>query len=57
LDEDSKLTFESWQQGSYEIFSRRCTTVRATRWVGTKFREHPRYYGTSELDSFLVSME
>jgi hypothetical protein len=56
-DEDSELAFDSWQQGSYEIFSRRCTTVRETRWVGTEVREHPIYDGTSELDIFLVSME
>jgi hypothetical protein len=34
-DENSKLTFDSWQHRSYEIFSRRCTTVRETIWVGT----------------------
>jgi hypothetical protein len=35
-DEDSELAFDSWQQGSYEIFSRRCATVRMTRWIGTR---------------------
>jgi hypothetical protein len=57
VDEDSELAFDSWQQGSYEIFSRRCATVRETRWVGTEVREHPVYDGTSGLDSFLLSME
>jgi hypothetical protein len=57
MDEDSKLAFDSWQQGSYKIFSRRCTTIRETRWVGTEVREHPIYEGKSGLDSFLVSME
>jgi hypothetical protein len=52
-----KLDFDSWQQGSHEILSRRCATVRETRWVGTKVREHPVYDGTSDLDSFLHSME
>jgi hypothetical protein len=47
VDEDSELTFDSWQQGSYEIFSRRCATVRETRWVGTEVREQPIYDGTS----------
>jgi hypothetical protein len=39
VDENSKATFDSWQQGSYERFSRRCTTVRETRWIGTEVRE------------------
>ena len=56
-DEDSELTFDSWQQGSYEIFSRRRATVSETRWVGTEVREHPVYDGTSGLDIFLLSME
>jgi hypothetical protein len=51
------LDFDSWKQGSYKIFSRRCVTVRVTRWVETEFREHPIYDGTSELDSCLLSME
>jgi hypothetical protein len=56
-NEDSELAFESWQQGSYKRFSRRCATIRVTRWVGTKVREHPLYDGTSKLDSFLLSVE
>jgi hypothetical protein len=40
-DEDSELAFDSWQQGSYEIFSRRCATVRETRWVGTEGQRTP----------------
>jgi hypothetical protein len=27
MDKDSELAFDSWQQGSYKIFSRRCATV------------------------------
>jgi len=46
-DKDSELEFESWQKGSYEIFSRRCSIVRAIRWVGTEVIEHPIYDGTS----------
>jgi hypothetical protein len=57
VDKDSKLDFDSWQQGSYEIFSRRCSNVRVTRWVGTEVREHPVYNDTSELYRFLLSME
>jgi hypothetical protein len=45
-EEDLEITFDSWQQGSYEIFSRRCTTIRATRWIGTEIRDHPTYDGT-----------
>jgi hypothetical protein len=56
-DEDLELEFDSWQQGSFEIFSRRCATLRETRWVGTKVREHPIYDDTSGLDNFLVIME
>jgi len=56
-DQDSELAFHSWQQGSYERFSRRCATVKATIWVGTEVREHPIYDGTSRLDNFLLSME
>jgi hypothetical protein len=56
-DEDSELAFDSWQQGLHEIFSRRCTTIRMTRWVGTEVREHPIYDGTSDLDNFLQNME
>jgi hypothetical protein len=41
----------------YEIFSRRCITIKVTRWVGTEVREHLVYNGTSKLDSFLISME
>jgi hypothetical protein len=56
-DEDSELAFDSWQQGSHERFSRRCATVRMTRWIGTEAREHPVYDGTSDLDNFLQNME
>jgi hypothetical protein len=28
VDEDLELAFDSWQQGSYERFSRRCATVK-----------------------------
>jgi hypothetical protein len=34
VDEDSEAAFDSWQQGSYERFSRRCATVREIRWIG-----------------------
>jgi hypothetical protein len=57
IDEDSELAFDSWKQGSYEIFPRRCATFRETRWVGTEVREHQIYDGTLELDKFMVSME
>jgi hypothetical protein len=56
-NEDSELAFDSWQQGSYKRFSRRCATVIATIWIGTEIREHPTYDGTSEVHSFLTSME
>jgi hypothetical protein len=46
-DEDSELALDSWKQGLYEIFSRRCATLRGTRWVGTEVIEHPIYDGTS----------
>jgi hypothetical protein len=57
VDKDSKLAFDSWQQGSYEKFSRRCATIRTARWVGTEVREHPVYDGTSGLSSFMLNME
>jgi hypothetical protein len=57
VDEDSELAFDSFQKISYEIFSRRCTTVRENRWVGTDIREHQIYYGNSELDNLLFGME
>ena len=57
VDKESKMEFDSWKQGSYEIFSRRCATVRETRWVGTEVREHLVYDGTSGIDSFLLNME
>ena len=52
-EEDSKLDFDSWQQGLHEIFSRICATIRMTRWVGTKVREQLVYNGTPNLDNFL----
>jgi hypothetical protein len=57
VNEDSEMAFDSWQQGSYEIFSRICATIRETRWVGTEVREHPVYDGTSGPDIFLLNME
>jgi hypothetical protein len=33
-NEDSELAFDNWQQGSCERFSRRCATVKTTRWIG-----------------------
>ena len=56
-EEDSKLDFDSWQQGLHEIFSRICATVRMIRWVGTKVKEHPVYDGTSELNILFLNME
>jgi hypothetical protein len=56
-DEDSELAYDSRHQVSYEIFSRRCITIRENRWVGTEVREHPLYDGTSKLEIFMVSME
>jgi hypothetical protein len=57
VDEDSELDFDSWQQGSHETFSRRCMTVRMTRWVRTEVREHPVYDDTLDLENFLQNME
>jgi hypothetical protein len=57
VHEDSEETFENWQQGSYEQFSRRCTTISEIRWIGTEVREPPTYNGTSVVHSFLTSME
>jgi dolichyl-phosphate-mannose--protein O-mannosyl transferase len=51
------LDFNSWEQGSHEIFSRRSATVRATRWVGTEVREQLVYDGTSFLENFLHNMK
>jgi hypothetical protein len=56
-NKDSELAFDSWKQGSYEIFSIRCTTIRENRCIGTEAREHLRYDGTSGLDSFLHIIE
>jgi hypothetical protein len=56
-NEDLELAFDSCQQGSYKIFSRRCATVRENRWVGTELKKHPVYDDTSGLDNFLLSME
>jgi hypothetical protein len=52
-----RQTFDNWQQGRYENFSRHCKTIRATRWIGTKIREHPVYDGTSYLRIFLIDLE
>jgi hypothetical protein len=57
VDEDSEATFDNWQQGRYENFSRHCTTVRAVRWIGMEIKEYPTYDGTSDLHSFLIDME
>jgi hypothetical protein len=57
VDEDSEVAFESWKQGSYERFSRRCAIVRETRWIATEVREHSTYNGTLKVHSFLTSME
>jgi hypothetical protein len=57
VDKDSELAFDSWQQGSYEKFSRRCATVIETRWVGTEVREHLVYDDTLGLNIFLLIME
>jgi hypothetical protein len=54
---DSKLAFDNWKKGTYEILSRHCATVIAKRWVGTEVKEHPKYNGTLDLGTFLVSME
>jgi hypothetical protein len=56
-DEDSKAAFDSWQQSSYERFSRQCVTVKETRWIGNEVREPLIYDGTSKIHSFLSSME
>jgi hypothetical protein len=53
-EEDSKLAFDSWQQGSYKIFSSHCATIRETRWIGTEMRDHPTYDDTSLLNKFLT---
>jgi hypothetical protein len=52
-DEVLELAFDSWQQILHEQFSRRCATIRMTRWVGTEVREHPVYDDTSDLGKFL----
>jgi hypothetical protein len=57
VDKDSKLSFDNWQQGLYEILSRICTTIKETKWVGTEVREHLVYDGTSRLDIFLLGVE
>jgi len=41
----------------YENFSKCCTTIRETRWIGTKIREHLAYDGSSYLCNFFVDLE
>jgi len=56
-DEDSKETFNDWQEGQYENFSRQCATIREVIWIGMEINEYPTYDGTSYLHSFLIDME
>jgi hypothetical protein len=55
--EDSEVAFDNWKQGRYENFSRHCTTIRVSRWIGSEVRDYPIYDGTSYLCSFLVELE
>jgi hypothetical protein len=44
-------------KASHERFSRRCVTIRTTRWIGIEAREHPVYDDTLDLDNVLQNME
>jgi hypothetical protein len=57
VDEDFEATFNNWQQGRYDNFSRRCTTINIVRWIGDEIGDCPTYDGTSYLHNFLIDME
>ena len=52
---DSNTGLENWQQRLHEVSTRRCARIeRAVRWVGTKIREPPSFYGINDLEEFLT---
>jgi hypothetical protein len=55
---DSDTGLENWKQRLLGICTRRCERMmHALRWVGTKVREPPSFYGQNDLEGFLTNFE
>jgi len=57
LGEDSYIAFDNWKHAIYEKLSRCCVNIVASKWIGSKIREHPFYDDTSDLGRFLIDLE
>jgi hypothetical protein len=56
-DIDFEEALNDWKQRWNEISTRCCATIRVVRWIGTELRNPPVYDGTSDVNSFLTTME
>jgi len=55
---NSNTGLGKWKQRLHELSTRRCARmIRALRWVGTKVREPPTFYGLNDLEEFLMKYE
>jgi hypothetical protein len=53
---DSNIALENWQQQLHELSTRRCARMTcALRWIDSKVREPPTFYGMNDLEEFLMN--
>jgi len=49
----SKATWDAWQQGRYELNTRRCEMISRLNWIGTEISDYHKYYGIESVDILL----
>jgi hypothetical protein len=57
-DSDFDTRLENWQQRLHELSTRRCVIMTCMlRWIGSKVRDTPTFYGMDDLEEILMRFE
>lgn len=57
FDTNSKEALHNQQEHNHELYSRRCTNIRAIKWIGAKLRYPPVYDRTGDIEVLLDQMK
>ena len=56
-DLGSEVAWDDWQQGGYEINTRRCANIQGVNWIGTKVRGYPTISNMHVVNTFITKVE
>ena len=53
----SEIAWDDWQQGGYEINTRRCANIWGFNWIGTELRGYPTISNMHAVNTFITKVE